>query len=67
MNPRFKSHTLNDIQLNKSTKLRIAVADLYEMLNDLPKCRETSAAKARLEECLMWANKAIALHGGNNE
>lgn len=29
----------------------------------LPACRETSLALTRMEEALMWANKAIAVHG----
>lgn len=41
-------------------QIRADGASLYDILDALPQCREASNAKTRLEEAVMWAEKAIA-------
>ena len=44
-----------------SEQIRRAAVQLGHTLNILlPDCRERSLARTKLEECAMWANKAIA-------
>ena len=45
-----------------SEEIRRAAVQLGHRLSiNLPDCRERSIARTKLEECVMWANKAIAL------
>lgn len=45
---------------NAIITLRIAHARLHEcLLWNIPDCRERSIAITKLEECSMWANKAV--------
>lgn len=61
---RFKHHDLDEAQANVVNQLRDYMIEmgkyLEEVLND---SREKSLAITKLEESLMWANKAIALNG----
>lgn len=67
MNPKFKSHAFNANQQAVSDLVRETGTIFDKLLDKIPDCRERSIAKTRLEECVMWANKAIALHGGNDK
>ncbi len=45
-------------------KVRTAAKVLYEtLLKDVPGCAERTLAVRKLEECSMWANKAIVFDG----
>ena len=46
----------------KITEVREACKSLYEVLQTLPKSRETSLALTKLEEVSMWANKSIVFN-----
>lgn len=57
----FSHHPLNDEQLVRCEQIRKygrAFAALIE--NFCPDSREKSIAMTKLEECVMWANTAIA-------
>ena len=41
--------------------------DIDAWLDHLPPSREKSLALTKLEECVMWAQKAIGLHGITDE
>lgn len=56
-------HELSDNQENDVSAVRQDAYDLGEsLLAYCPECRERSLAMTKLEECLMWAVKAIALN-----
>lgn len=60
---RFRSHSMNGEQITASNGIRRTVIFLAEqILTDTPPGREQELALQRLEESLMYANKAIALH-----
>ena len=63
MKGKFKSHELNAQQTDMSNAIREVASDLDTLLDSVPMCREIALAKTKLEECVMWANKAIALGG----
>lgn len=64
MSVTFKHHKFNDEQTEKSNAIRDAATDLEAVIAlRCAKSREKSLAMTKLEECVMWANKAIALHG----
>ena len=60
----FKHHELNEEQVYASGSIRYAAEDLEAVivLRCVPS-REKSLALTKLEECVMWANKAMAIHG----
>lgn len=68
MKDQFDHHTLGTAQQKNVDRLREEAKSLARSIGDC--ClvsRETSLALTNLEQCLMWANKAIAIHGTNEE
>lgn len=58
---RLDSNPVDDLQLKRIRDLNVAARYLEYRINDLcPKGRERKIALQRLEEVVMWANKAIA-------
>lgn len=63
---RLDSKTVDDLQLKRIQDLNVAARYLEYRINDLcPKGRERKIALQRLEEVVMWANKAIAYEGAD--
>ena len=64
MSETFKHHEFDDAQSKESDAIREVAEDLESaiVLRCVPS-REKSLALTKLEECIMWANKALALHG----
>lgn len=61
INNRFTYYKPETLQIAKYNKLRDDAKDFALMLNDAcPDSREKSIAITKLEECIMWANAAIA-------
>lgn len=47
-------------------EVRTALKQAYEqILKSVPRCAERTTAIRKLEECSMWANKAVAFNGEN--
>lgn len=63
MKGKFKQHTLDAAQQQLSTDIRDVASLLDDLLDKVPMNREVALAKTKLEECVMWANKGIALGG----
>ena len=60
----FKRHYLGDAEIEDIEAIRNAAEELEGII--AMRCqpsREKSLAMTKLEECVMWANKAIAVHG----
>ncbi|MGL4808488.1 MAG: DUF7681 family protein [Giesbergeria sp.] len=58
---RLEYRTLTPWQSSRVNLVRDAAKELGRMIDfHTPASREQELALARLEECLMWANKAIA-------
>lgn len=63
---RLDSNPVDDLQLKRIRDLNVAARYLEYRINDLcPKARERKIALQRLEEVVMWANKAIAYEGAD--
>lgn len=64
MSETFKHHEFDKDQSDASEVFRDAAEELeaHIVLHCEPS-REKSLALTRLEECVMWANKALAIHG----
>jgi len=61
---RFQQHGMNVDQQRHSKAIRDSALDLAELISwPVPDCRERSIALTSLEEAVMWANKAIARYG----
>lgn len=57
----FDSVPFHEPALRKSHIVKINAENLlYKLHDNLPDSREKSLAITKLEECVMWANKAIA-------
>jgi len=57
----FKYHAPKEGQVEKYTDLREEAKHLALLINThCPQSREKSLAITKLEECVMWANAAIA-------
>jgi hypothetical protein len=62
---RFTYHPPTQEQPQKYSMIRGAALQLAQEINRIaPECREKSLAVTKLEEAVMWANAAIARHGG---
>lgn len=60
----FKRHYMGDDEIEDSDSIRNAAEELEGIIALRCKpSREKSLAMTKLEECVMWANKALALHG----
>lgn len=63
----FKHHRLDDSQEWAVKVVRSNAEDLDRVFDEwIADSRERSIAKTKLEEAVMWANKAIATHGVND-
>lgn len=63
---RLDSKLVNELQLKRIQDLNVAARYLEYRINELcPKGRERKIALQRLEEVMMWANKAIAFEGAD--
>jgi len=56
----FASRPLNDDQIARVKANVTAANTLEEAIEQTPPSRERSLAITKLEECVMWANKAIS-------
>lgn len=62
----FTYHAPNDAQIISYEVLRSQAKGLaLDIQNECPDSREKSLAFTKLEECVMWANAAIARNGGD--
>jgi hypothetical protein len=62
---RFTYHPPKDGQSEKYERIRAEARCLAATISGLAiDCREASLAITKLEEVVMWANAAIARHGG---
>jgi hypothetical protein len=55
----FDFHTPNDTQSVELIQLRTKAKEMRALIGQLHKSREASLALTKLEETLMWANKAV--------
>lgn len=63
---RLDSKPVDELQLNRIQDLNVAAKYLEYRINELcPKGRERKIALQKLEEVMMWANKAIAFEGAD--
>lgn len=62
MNNRFKPHKMNEASVIKVNNMKVDASILFATLEALPDCREKKLAIDRLDECVMWATKAVALN-----
>ena len=64
MSETFKHHEFDKRQIEASDAIRDTAEDLEAIiaLRCAPS-REKSLAMTKLEECIMWANKSLALNG----
>lgn len=63
LNNRFTFHPPKNDQARRYEALRRTALDLaYQIVEDTPVSREQSLAFTHLEQCIMWANAAIARH-----
>lgn len=64
MTKTFDYMDVNKNQISRMDSLRYTAGLLEkEILDFLPNSREGSLAIAKLEECIMWANKGISRSG----
>ena len=63
MNDVFVPHVYNVDETKVSMEVREKASELLESMSSINNCRELSLARTKLEESVMWANKAIALGG----
>lgn len=63
---RLDSKPVDELQLKRIQDLNVAAKYLEYRINGLcPKGRERKIALRKLEEVMMWANKAIAFEGAD--
>lgn len=60
---KYKSHEMDEESIHYSDIIRHKASSFDDILSELSDSREKSLAMTKLEECVMWANKALALHG----
>lgn len=59
---RYMQHEMSERAADVSNAIRDKASDLDSLLSGfVPDCREKSIAITKLEECVMWANKALAM------
>ena len=63
MNDVFAPHVYSVDETKVSMEVREKASELLESMSSINNCRELSLARTKLEESVMWANKAIALGG----
>ena len=64
MSDTFRRHEFNsEMTIQSDVILNIAEDLEAEIALFVVPSREKSLAMTKLEECVMWANKAIAIHG----
>lgn len=64
MSETFERRELDELQAYASGAIRYAAEELEAVI--VLRCRpsrEKSLALTKLEECVMWADKALAVHG----
>ena len=61
MHNTFKTHKMTENGAAISVSIREKASELLDILDCIPCTREMAIAKTKLEECVMWANKAVAL------
>ena len=59
----FAYHTMDEETLKESTFVRQKASELLDAMSSIENCRELSLAHTKLEEAVMWANKAIITGG----
>ena len=65
---RLDAKQVDELQLKRIKDLNVSARYLEYRINELcPKGRERKIALQRLEEVMMWANKAIAFEGVEND
>lgn len=62
MHYRFKPHKMNEEAQIKANNMKVQASILLDEIEAIPDCREKNVAIERLEECVMWATKAIAMN-----
>jgi hypothetical protein len=55
---RQNTRVLTEEERNLIGQIKLTGDDFHDLLDSLPQSRETSLAKTRLEECVMWAVKS---------
>ena len=63
MNDVFAPHVYSVDETKVSMEVREKASELLESMSSINNCRELSLARTKLEESVMWANKAIAFGG----
>ena len=59
----FTYHRPDEIQQRKYVEIREKAREFaYLILSDCPDSREKAVAFTKLQECVMWANAAIAIN-----
>ena len=58
----FKSHEMTTDGVEVGEDICFWASMLLNCMNSLKPSRETSLTRTKLEECVMWANKSIALY-----
>jgi hypothetical protein len=56
----FAQHKMTPQGAELSNAIKECASEMLSMLEKIPYNRESSLAKTKLEEAVMWANKAIA-------
>lgn len=65
MSETFRQHSMGRREIEYSESIREVAEELEAVIALRCKpSREKSLAMTKLEECVMWANKALAIHGG---
>lgn len=59
----FAYHTMDEAMTSVSNDVRQKASELLDAMSSIENCRELSLAHTKLEEAIMWANKAIVIGG----
>lgn len=63
----YETHIMTPEALELSNAIRQKASELDELINKMPISRGRSLSLTKLEESVMWANKALALYGVTEE